>query len=690
MAKIEWNVKNGLNRDIERQHLNKILADIRSSVTTLESAASTSSSNTTTDNHIKDVVGTMVSDNTERGVGVSYNITKKVLDFAIAAYTIRLTGDVTGSATVDGLGTVTIATELDESLVGVTEAPIDNSFYWRQNGDWQVVNPIIANLEFVEGVGFAAYSVDDFEPAWNLRTFIPPAAGFTITNPAGEAGNPTFVLANDLAAVEGLTTLGIAVRTALETWTTRTLQQPAAGLTITNPAGIAGDPTFVLANDLAGLEGLAGTGFAVRTATDTWANRSIGNGPGVIVTNGNGVAGNVTVEHSDTSSVSDVFSDNSGTVVIQDVSITFDTFGHVQTCVVNTVDVASALSGTYQPLDATLTALAAANWAANALPIGSGADTVAQVTFGANTFPARASTGNLVAKTITDFGLSLVDDVDASAARTTLGLGTAAVADDSDYVHIAGTETVTGAKLFAGSGSGVQLANPTWQWRTETATRRYRWQYVASDAADGAYNLDKWNGAAFVNVLNVNTGATILTMVGNISASVLVSTVATGTAPFTVTSTTKVTNLNADLLDDQSGAFYLARANHTGTQTMSTISDLPTLAHGTYTPTLTNTTNLDASTAYACQYLRVGNTVTVSGKVDMDPTAAGTTELRMSLPIASTFASEQQCGGTAAASAIHQSVRILGGASVTTARFVFQAPDGTNRSYNFSFTYLVV
>jgi hypothetical protein len=40
---------------------------------------------------------------------------------------------------------------------------------------------------------------------------------------------------------------------------------------------------------------------------------------------------------------------------------------------------------------------------------------------------------------------------------------------------------------------------------------------------------------------------------------------ATGTAPFTVLSTTKVTNLNADLLDDQSGAYYLNSANFTGT-----------------------------------------------------------------------------------------------------------------------------
>lgn len=80
-----------------------------------------------------------------------------------------------------------------------------------------------------------------------------------------------------------------------------------------------------------------------------------------------------------------------------------------------------SLTSLYQPLDTTLTNLAANNWAANSVPIGSGTDTIAQINFGANTFPARASTGNLVAKTITDFGLSLVDDVDLFAARSTLG-----------------------------------------------------------------------------------------------------------------------------------------------------------------------------------------------------------------------------------------------------------------------------
>jgi len=105
----------------------------------------------------------------------------------------------------------------------------------------------------------------------------------------------------------------------------------------------------------------------------------------------------------------------------------------------------TALDGK-QTLDATLTALAGLTIAADSLSIGTGTDAFSQVTFAANTFPAKASTGGLVAKTITDFGLSLVDDADASTARTTLGLviGTNVQAYDADLTTWAGITPGTG------------------------------------------------------------------------------------------------------------------------------------------------------------------------------------------------------------------------------------------------------
>lgn len=125
-----------------------------------------------------------------------------------------------------------------------------------------------------------------------LASLTAPAAGFTIT---GGAGSITFALADDLAALEGLGSTGLAARTASNTWAQRTITAPAAGITVTDGNGVSGNPTLVLANDLAGLEGLTSTGLAVRSASDTWVQRSVAAGTAISVTNGDGVSGNPTV-----------------------------------------------------------------------------------------------------------------------------------------------------------------------------------------------------------------------------------------------------------------------------------------------------------------------------------------------------------------------------------------------------------
>lgn len=109
-----------------------------------------------------------------------------------------------------------------------------------------------------------------------------------------------------------------------------------------------------------------------------------------------------------------------------------------------------------------------------------------------------------------------------------------------------------------------------------------------------------------------------------------------------------------------------------------------------YTPTLFNTTNVAASTAYNCQYMQVGAVVFVTGKVDVDPTAAGQVVLGISLPVASNLANDGELAGTAAAIAVAgQSAGIHADTANDRALLEWIAVDTSNRAMYFTFMYRV-
>ena len=141
----------------------------------------------------------------------------------------------------------------------------------------------------------ASYVVLSNTPLLTAERALAVGTGLTLTD-GGANGSITVGLDGDLSAVAGLSTTGLVTRTATDTMTTRTLAAPAAGITITNPAGLAGNPTFALANDLNAVEGLASNGMAARTATDTWTTRTItGTANEITLANGDGVSANPTV-----------------------------------------------------------------------------------------------------------------------------------------------------------------------------------------------------------------------------------------------------------------------------------------------------------------------------------------------------------------------------------------------------------
>jgi hypothetical protein len=99
-----------------------------------------------------------------------------------------------------------------------------------------------------------------------------------------------------------------------------------------------------------------------------------------------------------------------------------------------------------------------------------------------------------------------------------------------------------------------------------------------------------------------------------------------------------------------------------------------------------------ASTAAVCQWLRVGATVTVSGTVQIDPTAAGNTVLNMSLPVSSNFTAATQAGGTFSTTTAGQSDNgsIIANTASDVFEFRFNAVNIANATYAFSVTYQVL
>ena len=121
-----------------------------------------------------------------------------------------------------------------------------------------------------------------------------------------------------------------------------------------------------------------------------------------------------------------------------------------------------------------------------------------------------------------------------------------------------------------------------------------------------------------------------------------------------------------------------------------TVASAGTTASGTYTPTWTGLANVGSVTAFACQYMRVGDTVTVSGWVTIDAVADNTpTSLSFSLPINSDTSvvnrlngtGVQQGGGVAAC---------LSGYGTNFGEFEVIPSVDTAVNYSFHFTYRIV
>lgn len=111
----------------------------------------------------------------------------------------------------------------------------------------------------------------------------------------------------------------------------------------------------------------------------------------------------------------------------------------------------------------------------------------------------------------------------------------------------------------------------------------------------------------------------------------------------------------------------------------------------TYTPTLTNVTNVASSSVSTANYQRVGNTVHVWGEITITATSNTTaTEVGFSLPIASGVTNSYEIAGTALTDTENQTIRVMGDASNNRAAFKFKSTHTNAATYSYHFTYVYV
>lgn len=203
-----------------------------------------------TDNYIPRFNGTTAIENSimyDDGTNIGIGTASPTAKLSVAG-ALKVTGSTSGNTRIWGydhtdgtMGIITIGSGL--SLSGDALSASSAYDYWR-----------------ISAAGGTAYAVTD-------DALIDFANGTGIT--WSRSGGVMTATNTGVTSLTGTTGVGVSAST--------------------------GAVTLSLNNDLLALEGLASTGIAARTASNTWAQRTITSGTGISIVNGNGVSGNPTI-----------------------------------------------------------------------------------------------------------------------------------------------------------------------------------------------------------------------------------------------------------------------------------------------------------------------------------------------------------------------------------------------------------
>jgi len=343
-----------------------------------------------------------------------------------------------------------------------------------------------------------------------------------------------------------------------------------------------------------------------------------------------------------------------------------------------------------QPADTTLTALAAQVTAVDGLTYSTGVDAFAQTS-------------------LTPFARTILDDTSAAATRATLGLGDVAtrnvdVANGIATLDSSGklTQMPTKSDVGLGNVDNTSDVNKPVSTAQQTAINLSITNHNAAADPHPQYTTTaEASAAAPVQSVNAKTG-TVTLVTGDIAEATNLYYTDARVGSYLTTNGYNVKSVassggGSSVFDaNTAGAVTLRSIIGTGgvtvTQNANDITvSTPNLSSGTYTPTLTSVANIVTATAFQCQWMRVGSTVTVSGKLTIDPNTNGqVTKLGMSLPVASAFSAEENCAGTSSCWESQQSGIVLADATNDRAQLTFFTTTASVRDHFFTYTYTII
>ena len=165
---------------------------------------------------------------------------------------------------------------------------------------------------------------------------------------------------------------------------------------------------------------------------------------------------------------------------------------------------------------------------------------------------------------------------------------------------------------------------------------------------------------------------------------------------FRVESDTDVNNIFSDGTNNRVGigtASPGSKLDVVGSFQCDSITNDTGLAYGVYSPTRSAEVNMDANvTMTEAQYMRVGNTVTVSGRFTADPTLTATaTSFEITLPVASNFGAVEDAAGTAFCGSIAaMGAEVTASVANNTLVISWISSDITSQSWSWHATYQVI